>query len=133
MRNAHGARTGRRKLGAETFAHDALQAHAGTDEPDGDEREGVGPSGVPAVGCDAAGTALPDGDGADHGEKRLDERAQGQPCAGLAPDLVAEATDKGTEDETEDGTEGLLIGDVERVVMLAVEQACERQCKLRGR
>ena len=125
-------RTGRRELGTETFAHDTLETHARADASNGDERDGVGPGGVAAVSCDAARAALPDGDRAEQGEDGLDKGAQRQPRAGLAPDLVADAADEGANDEGEDGTEGLLIGDVEGVVVLAVEEPRDGQCKLGG-
>lgn len=87
-------RTSGGELGVETLSHDALETHAGADEADGDEREGVAPCGVTTVVCDAARVALPDGDGGDHGEECLDESAEGHPHAGLAPNLVAKTSDE---------------------------------------
>ena len=125
-----GARTGGGELGIETFAHDALQTHAGADEPDGDKGEGVGPCGVAAVVGDAGGAALPEDDGAAHCEESLDKGAEGHPQAGLAPDLVPDASEEGAEDEGEHGAEGLLIGNVKGVVVLAVEEPRQGECKL---
>jgi hypothetical protein len=125
-----GARTGGSELGVETFAHDALETHAGADEPDGDKGEGVAPGGVAAVIGDAARAAVPEEEGAAHGEEGLDKGAERHPHAGLAPDLVPDASEEGAKDEGEHGAEGLLIGDVEGGVVLAVEEPCQGQCKL---
>ena len=79
------ARTGGGKLGIETFAHDALETHAGADEGDGDKGERVGPRGVTTVICDAGGTAAPECDRAAHREEGLDQCAKRHPHAGLHP------------------------------------------------
>ena len=50
----------------------------------------------------------------------------------MAPNLITDTSEEGAEDEGEHGAEGLLIGDVERVVVLAVEEARESQCELGG-
>ena len=46
---------------------------------------------------------------------------QASSTCGFAPDRITDTSEEGAEDEGEHGIEGLLIGDVERVVVLAVE------------
>lgn len=117
--------TGCCELSIETFAHDTLETHAGADAPDGDKREGVGPSWVTPIICYAARVALPECDRGDHGEDGLDECTECHPHACLAPDLITDTPDECAKDEGEDGTERLLVGNVEGVVMLTVEEPCQ--------
>ena len=117
-------------MGIETFAHDALETHASADKGDGDKGERVGPRGVATVICDTGGTTAPECDRAAHREEGLDQGAERHPHPGLAPDLITDTSEEGAEDKGEHGAEGLLIGDVKRVVVLAVEEAREGQCKL---
>ena len=71
-------------------------------------------------------STLPYAECGSHGEEGLDHRAEKEPETSFGPDAVADATEKGTEDEGEDGGEGLLVGEVEGAIPLtdgAVEQA----------
>lgn len=74
--------------------------------------------------------ALPDDDCSAHGEDRLDECADRHPHTSLASDLIADASDECTEDEGEDRTKCLSVGNAEGVVVLAIEEPCQGDCKL---
>lgn len=68
--------TRRCKLRVHTLAHDALQTHAGTHQPQTRVGARVGPRWYAAARRDAALAALPKRDRGSHREERLDEGAE---------------------------------------------------------
>lgn len=123
--------TGRRELAIKTFAHNTLETHAGADEPESNKRECVCPSWVATHTCYTAFVALPDNDCSTHSEEGLDECAKHHPKAGLAPNLIPNATNERAEEEGDKGAQRLLVGNVEGHVICAVEEPCEGDGKLR--
>ena len=111
--------TGRRELRVHPLAHNPLQAQTRAHERNRNERERVRPRRVPTDLRDAALPALPRGERSGHGEQRLDERAQEEPCARLGAHVVADAAEGRPGDEGEHGAQRLLVRDVEGGVALA--------------
>jgi hypothetical protein len=121
-------RTRRRKLRIEALAHDALKTQAGADQAQAREGASVGPGKRAAGVRDAPLTAEVDADGGDHGEQRLDERAEEEPGARLGADTVADAAKEAAANEGQEGRQRELIGEVEGCVARAgraFEQAAE--------
>jgi hypothetical protein len=128
-----GSRTSRCKLGVHTLAHDTLQTHARTNQPQTRVCARVGPRGLSASGSDAALPALPERDGAGHCEESLNNGAEEQPQARGGADAITDTAKKGAEDKSGQGCEGLLVGEVERSVTMtwrALKEAREGKRKL---
>lgn len=130
----HITRTGRSELCVHPLAHNSLQPHARTHEPDRCETQRVRPCGLISQACLARLVALPYAEGRRHGEEGLDHGTEEEPQTSLGPDTVTNTTEEGSKDESKDGGEGLLIGEVERAVAFTkgvIEETCEGECKLR--
>jgi hypothetical protein len=122
--------TRRGELRVGSLSHDPLQTHACTYKPDADKRQRIAPGGITACIWHARLSALPNGDSCRHGEKSLDKGAKGKPGTCLAAHLIANATYEGAKDERDEGAKRLLVCEMERVIMLAIEKAGECECEL---
>lgn len=118
------------KLRVRPLTHDPLETHACAHEANTDKGQRIGPCRVSTRIRNTRLPVLPDGDSCSHGEEGLDQSAESQPCPGFTTHLVADAGDGCAKDECDERAEGLLICDMERVVVLAIEKAGEGKAEL---